>query len=691
VLDRRTTTLYVGTKPVALRYRCNPTFTPSVKPGTKGVIQLQSKPGLVVLEVPPEKVEIDGRTIEIQHRTTPSSVDPRTASLKIEYMPEPPHVKSSALALAGKYACQLPGFVKGGDGREDTICLAPDLLSLEGPKAKGRIYRQAQDGSWREVVGLADLEQSLRQGLPLKHGRNRFAVIGSDVLGRPLVAQGTMTAARDGRIVIADLRHDMTAPAAVDVLVEFGQTTRIVVDDDQQFGPSAEIVLELPARRLRGKVRALPGGRSEYEFSASFETIAQLCRWSDVDRSDFVQPGRKPEQRAGTLHTPAGEFKVNLTFRPVASLLRATTLGAVLGTDAGEVSKLELVPFLAPARDRAISIGVVDKVHAKGTIVFDQAVEVRQVAQYYLSQTEISRAAYQAFVIAAPALDDNVKKELVHAADPLHLARLTPAGLAPDTTVFGGKSLAYLVTADGARPITGVNYFQARAFARWLGWRLAKDPDMFRLPYAVELEWAALGRRKVRNGMHVPQMLRGRSAADVFRRYRTKAESGSVMDPGRWPLDQKQLAEIGDYADGFDGRVYGLDFGVREWVEDLPIIPSDKDSRYHESWIESHTEHQKQVERFARTGRLDGSVSLRRLGVVKGLGFGEPAIEGRDPALYLEPTRFGDSSLLGVKRTENVPRDGIGRPGRNHPSLRMIGFRLCGRSKFIARARGAMR
>jgi hypothetical protein len=275
------------------------------------------------------------------------------------------------------------------------------------------------------------------------------------------------------------------------------------------------------------------------------------------------------------------------------------------------------------------------------------------------------------------------------------------AGLQPDTHVFADCGLDALVRIDGDRPITGVCYYQAQAFARWLGWRFFADADLFRLPFGAELEWAALGAAALQepvplNGLRPPPKLVGKEVGESWQAWRQRAGRRLPLNAAFWPPSETELMALGDFTlDEHEVRVFGLDFGVREWCEDLPLVGVDS---LHRHQATRHAVHRELASR-RRAGTLLAVllVPQMRNGELRGLGFGEPELAGRDPAADLvdgvtsTPARF-DARLLGVKRLVYAPRDGSGLlPGQRSALVSVTGFRVAGGDELMRRVREVLR
>jgi hypothetical protein len=169
------------------------------------------------------------------------------------------------------------------------------------------------------------------------------------------------------------------------------------------------------------------------------------------------------------------------------------------------------------------------------------------------------------------------------------------------------------------------------------------------------------------------------------------------MSAESWPPVPGELKLLGDYGLGLDGsRVYGLEFGVREWCEDVPISDEGSARDLFRSIAKSLVSHRE----FAVRRRLRQGADLERgfqrwlrLGVVRGLAWAEPARLAADPSEWLSSTELPPlQRVFGVKRSVQIARDGTGlSPGRISPLLRVVGFRIAGGRSFNERVRQKLR
>ena len=96
-----------------------------------------------------------------------------------------------------------------------------------------------------------------------------------------------------------------------------------------------------------------------------------------------------------------------------------------------------------------------------------------------------------------------------------------------------------------------------------LGLVVAGDPDLFRLPLGCELELAAFGAVP-------PRACNGPAAAGKSVSILAFVAAEQAWQNGVAPTAADCLAARDAVATAFGVPILGLDFGVREWVGDLP-------------------------------------------------------------------------------------------------------------------------
>jgi hypothetical protein len=180
------------------------------------------------------------------------------------------------------------------------------------------------------------------------------------------------------------------------------------------------------------------------------------------------------------------------------------------------------------------------------------------------------------------------------------------------------------------------------------------DPRVFRLPFGVEMELAALGDRPV----------------GVF----NGVAGGATV---------AQLRERDSVLVGGKHRIDGLDFGVREWVLDMPWPSSARrdEQPIVELWLQNHVEHIARAVEFD-PDRIQVSslrATLLKIGVVRG---GRLMLD--EELALLPPGEPLPSRLRGVMRTGHLHRVGLSVERR---LLRHVGMRLAGGAALIRRVR----
>jgi len=199
---------------------------------------------------------------------------------------------------------------------------------------------------------------------------------------------------------------------------------------------------------------------------------------------------------------------------------------------------------------------------------------------------------------------------------------------------------------------------------------VADDPLLFRLPFGCELELAAYARseRPAANGAAAAG---GRVAIAPFR----AAADGHPLAPSA-----ATSIAAGDVVQSPSGLPFvGLDFGLREWVFDLPAVPGAE--MLVREWIGDFDEHLERVRALA-AGRLeprpDPVGPVRLLGVVRGLAFAEAngLLNAKGEVLAPVALSAVPDVCPGVLRSEQLRRDGSDLLGRGRePRLGFVGLR----------------
>ncbi len=241
--------------------------------------------------------------------------------------------------------------------------------------------------------------------------------------------------------------------------------------------------------------------------------------------------------------------------------------------------------------------------------------------------------------------------------------------------------------------MTGIDYFQAYTVTRIIGMLVAGDPDLLRLPLGMEMEMAALGEAP-RSGFAL-NGLRGTQRGEVVRAHEEAAQRRD--DPLGWPPTAAESRELGDFVTTDQGfELISLDFGVREWVLDLPYNAAlEKDALLRE-WMADHRGHVDRALELAQGSGLGPGLDelaghLRTFGVTRGLALGEVdlLVDGEHGG-DLRTLRVGPlpPSLPGVVRALQLRRDGRDLlEDQVDPRLGLIGLRLAGGEDFVREVR----
>ncbi|MEZ5965353.1 MAG: serine/threonine-protein kinase [Planctomycetota bacterium] len=532
-------------------------------------------------------------------------------------------------------------------------------------------------------------------------GENVLGVELRDALDRPVtVLRGDRTAPPltdavevDGQRPVELMRffwHDEGPRARTsEVHVEYGQAARFVVDAPLPYAPgdSLELYLDTVPCRPRS-VAAGRGGGCELEFELPFERLQALARLGGLGPDEFAE-NRLSAPFALRLVAPDGRHDFEVRARTSRTTLEPQRLGDLAGSDPvpPPLADVLMVPILGPGIGRSWPDPVPAGTEARATFRPSPAVEVRNVEDCYLQQHEVTRAEYAAVIRALAAArergDPLPVSELVHHGDVRGPDRLRLENLVPHIHRGQVEGFAQAVSAGGDRPVTGLDFYQAYTFSRAVGWLLVREPDLLRLPMGVELELAALGSEPAAIASEL--RLNGAERAGGVRVVSSSAAAAARPDPARWPPTARELAAAGDrVVTDFGVEMTGLDFGVREWVGDVPAAPGDS------TMFEASADHVRHLEAVSAlaSGRLRPEVarSLLRFGSVRGLALDELATAAPGNAVHAKgrwPAR-----VPGVVRVLQMARDGSGvLPDEVDPHLAVLGVRLCGGRRFLARVR----
>lgn len=613
-------------------------------------------PGAYTLWV--ELTERDDEQLEPVRQPLPVRVLPRQLEVQVpssraRYVPQ--------LVDAGVLAVHGDRVGEGNGWRYD-----PELR----PYLRGACYRDDRPGApVRATLGAVLPE------LPLQRGHNVLSLSLVDALDRPvrLTDQNGDPLPRDGRrAVFASFWWSDEAPRLVGerLLVEHDRPIRVRVRMPVPFEPADREGLRLGFGNGEWPVVAVAneGGASELAFDLPFAVWSVAAQFGGRTRQEFAQ-GLEAEVVAYVLG-PDGRHDLSLSLRTTRSTLAPLRLGDVTDVPEG-LEDLQLLPVLAP--DGAFEEPLPARTPPRFTFRPQQATPVRNMPDILLQDRELNvREARTLRTFAAGLTDEAQRRAVVHHSDPLGLQRLDISNLLPDG----------LDDVPGEHALFGVDFFQAWALSRLLGVAVAGDPDLFRLPLGCELERAAFGDAEV-------EACHGAAAhggAVSMRAFDSFSPTG-----GTWGA--KTTEQLGDVVPTVYGRSFvGLDFGLREWVLDLPHMAGAE--LLLREWTGDHTVHLSRMLSIgagAADPKPDPLGLQQRIGVVRGLAFGEGegviGLEG-------ERLRFGAFSQLpsyvpGVLRTEQLRRDGEALLGAGRDRrLRRVGLRVAGNAEALARRWG---
>jgi hypothetical protein len=637
----------------------------------------------------------DGRYRLCVRARTAFDGDLQTATYALQVRRQPPVLTLPALG-ARRYLPQLVeigalGYQGGvlGAGR------AWQLLPSDARWLRGSVwFGQAQPAPFPLPERVRDGDGWL-PGLQPWPGANVLGVSLRDALDRPVqvvhgaapapALPGVLDAGGAPVLLLARFYWHTQAPRprVHEVRVEYGQPARFVVDAPLPYGQDDGVELFVDTLPCRPKT-LLPTreGGSAIEFELPFDRLITLARLSHL----------RPEQFAGDqlsepftlwLAAPDGRYPFAVRARTSRTLLEPMRLGTSALALPESLQQTWMVPVLGPQFTRAWRDAVPAAAPSRATFRLGPPVDLRNIEDCYLQQHEVTRAQYAEVMaaLAAQAAQRALPAEaLVHGDDPLGGARLRADNLVPRADQANPARYAQLLAAEPERAVTGVDFFQAHVFTRGVGWLLARDPSLFRLPSGFELEMAAFGADHDPSAPDAP--LHGSARGGGVRVAAAQAAVTLRREGRGWPPSADELRSAGDVVmSGFGRDLTGLDFGVREWVIDLAVPVSDRTRA-----TPSSADHLRLLEAALESaqpsnGPAPDRVALR-LGVVRGLALDElPLLHGEigsGRGRYPAP-------VPGVVRVLQMARDGSGvLPQQLDPHLRVVGLRLCGGRAFLA-------
>ncbi len=645
---------------------------------------------VAVPSLPPGRYELaleleerGGRSLGAVQFSMPLAALPERLSLRLpssrsRYLPA--LLLANALRIDGGFVREGAGVsVDGGFARfvRGTLWHGPDPQSLVATP----------------LPAVPSVDGALLSPVPLLRGRNVLALELRDALGRPvvaIVADGAAAPVAQGRVLLADFYADPVPPrpASEEFLVEHGQSARLRARSSLPFSADDRESLRLSLQGtelVAVRVRNVDGG-SELAFEVPFAAWRDGAGLAAVDAESFAR-GIVAELSA-QVSTPAGDHPVRFRLRTARTTLRAFHLDELAADGAAPaLGSISMVPVLAPAGG-SWSDPFPEQGWIRGRYRQVVSEPVRTTGDWFVQDREMTLAHYVALVEFASQVDPS---RVVHREDPLGAQRTRPESMLPR----GFADLAALRAAAAEEPdaaVAGVDFHQAYAASRLLGEALFGDPSLFRLPLGCELEVAAFGsqpRRLARNGATA----RGRVSSLPWRRPQ------GVPANGGW--SSNSLASFGDRVLGaVDGEISGLDFGLREWVLDLPQGQDAASETLVREWISDRLLHEQRALELAGARpapvdlqtRLPSELRARlsTFGVVRGLSCAEPEGLLGDDGSAIAPSSVDaiPASVPGVLRAEQARRDGRDLlPGRDDPRLRHTGFRVVGAAAFVQKVR----
>lgn len=541
-------------------------------------------------------------------------------------------------------------------------------------------------------------------------GLNMLALDLVDALGRPVrVLCGERPAPLqhiDGRElpVVARFYHDPEGPVqpGEEVRVEHGQAAAVVLRSRLPFAAAdaSSLRLSLGSQNEFRATAVVPRGEGGawISFRLPFAVWSQAARLlvpsegsssvADLPHADYARG--LPAQLDATLDSPAGLQGLHLQLRTARTTLRPLPLGDLQppGALPPPIAGIQLVPVLAPEPPVWIE-PVPQDAPGRDLYCARPPGNVTNIVDFLLQDREVTWAQYLAVLDAFFALPQRPALQLWHGDDKLGEARLQRAQLLP-AGIDAAVSSQSLLAGRAESAITDLDFFQVTCWCRLLSVLIGDDPELLRLPLGCELELAAFGGRN-------PGAAHNAAAANGAP-IRTAPFSAFAAwwETGRPAPTAADCRDAGDSAPTpFERPILGLDFGVREWVGDLPRGNEGGVRELLNEWTTDHEQHLRHVRELARAhGAGDRLLPMREFGVVRGLSLGE--LDGLiDPVTGarcdITATPLLPAPVPGVVRTEQLRRDGRDLlPGRRNPKLMRTGFRVAGDAAFaeLARRRG---
>ena len=609
--------------------------------------------------------------LELQESEEDES-EPIARQLRLRVLPESLEVRVPA--VAGRY---VPELVDVG-----MLRMQPGTPNATVAEGVGWRYDRALRAHIRGVcyqgeracAEVTPTAGTLLAGVPLSSGFNRLSLSLVDSLGRAVRVvddRGAPLPLEDGRALFATFWWTNGRPRVVGerILVEHARPLRVRIEAALPFGAESRSRLRLGLGGGEWQAVSVESDErtSKIAFEVPFEAWSTAAKLSDQDRQAFAD-GIAAEVICYLL-TPSGRSELQLMLQTTRSTLAPFRLGDHANLSP-ELARVRLLPVLAP--DGAFDEPVPADAPPRATFRPQPPVAVRNMRDILLQDREFTVGVAVALAARVEDVDAASRSALVHAADPLGELRLETASLLP----------AGVGDAPSACPLSGVDFFQAWSLTRLLGAVVGDDPGLFRLPLGCELERAAYS-GAVTAACSGALAHGGEVRAGAFSR---------TLAPNSGALVERSLT-IGDVVPtGYSASFRGLDFGLCEWVFDLPFIAETK--LLTRQWTSDHAVHLLRARALAE-GSVEGGWDplglAARVGVVRGLAFGQVAgvIGESGERLQLGPEAPLPRCVPGVLRTVQLRRDGQALLARGRdPRLRVVGFRVAADAEALARMWG---
>jgi len=600
-------------------------------------------------------------SFDLTLRALPPVLEVRVPRARSRFLP--------GLVEAGVLARRGAGFGEGAGWRIDPAWL---------PYIRGTLWIGAATLVPLPLPERTPVAPLLPEVTPVP-GRNVVAIELRDVLDRPVrvfVGDGAAPERRIGDTkldVIADFWWNDQPPVPVgeELLVEYGHSVPLRVRLPLPFVEAERTDVRLAiAQSELGAVQLAPEGDGCIaQFDLSFQVWSGAANLTDLPREDYAD--QAPRGVHAAVITPAGRHAIDLRIRPTRSTLEPFTLDR-FGAVPRELAALRMVPVLAPAS--SFEEPVPATAPPRALFRPQLATVVRDMTDFLLAEREITCGEARALMPFLEKARTTEPMRFVHRDDPLGVQRLRGDALLPPEVAAA--------PADAA--LTGVDFYQAWTLSRVLGLAVGDDPTLFRLPLGCELELAAYAFARL-------PACSGAAANGSVLSMSAFVAAARDWANGRVPTAATSR-EAGDVVAATQrANFVGLDFGVREWVADLPHVPTGV--LLLREWIGDHATHLARVEAFALgtdEPPPDLAGPLRTLGVVRGLALGEldGLIDARGAPVGTSREQVPDT-VPGVLRTEQVRRDGRDLLSmQRDPRLARIGFRVAGTASTVARLRG---